>query len=96
MVPDRLLIQGRWAALKTARIYLNDGLAMSAQMQIDFKHPRIRSYLNVYENTVRHLNFSTLEPSASSSANAERTGGRGRRQISKPKSKKRVQKCAFL
>ena len=33
---DRILIQGRWAALKTARIYLNEGLAMLARTQINF------------------------------------------------------------
>ena len=88
---DRILVQGRWAALKTARIYLNEGLAMLARTQINFNHPRIKSYLNIYHQTVQTLNFSTLEPSANK---ADRAGGRGRK-VSKRKTSKTVRKTAM-
>ena len=88
---ERILVQGRWAALKTARIYLNEGLAMLARTQIDFSKPRIASYLNVYHRTVHTLNFSTLEPSVKKT---DRAGGRGRKN-SKRKSPKTVMKRAI-
>ena len=31
---DKLLIQGRWAAAKTAKIYINEGLALLAELSI--------------------------------------------------------------
>ena len=88
---DRILVQGRWSALKTARIYLNEGLAMLARTQIDFKHPRILSYLKIYHQSVQSLNFSTLEPSVKKT---DRAGGRGR-QASKRKAMKTVKKQAM-
>ena len=89
---DRILIQGRWAALKTARIYLNEGLAMLARTTINFEHPRLKSYLQVYHRTVRTLDFSTLEPSAK----AERSGGRGSKSSKTKVRKHTVKKCAFF
>ena len=70
---DRILVQGRWLAQKTARIYLNEGLAMLARTQIDFKHPDLKSFLQIYHHTVQKPSFSTLEPSVKT----KRTGGRG-------------------
>ena len=74
---DRILVQGRWLAHKTARIYINEGLAMLAQTTIDFNHPNLKSFLNIYKNTCSTLSFSTLEPPAKT---AGRAGGRGSRQ----------------
>ena len=88
---DRILVQGRWAALRTARIYLNEGLAMLARTHIDFSHPRIRSFFNIYHQNVQHLKVSTLEPSAT---RADRAGGRGKK-VSKGKSAKSVKKTAM-
>ena len=31
---DRLLVQGRWASSKTARIYINEGLAVLAELKL--------------------------------------------------------------
>ena len=73
---DRILVQGRWLAHRTSRVYINEGLALMAKTQIDFKHPRIRSFLQVYQNTVTNPRFSTLEPPA----NAGSAGGRGKKQ----------------
>jgi hypothetical protein len=73
---DRILVQGRWLAHRTARVYINEGLALMAKTQIDFKHPRIRSFLQVYQNTVTNPRFSTLKPPA----NAGSAGGRGKKQ----------------
>lgn len=42
---DRILVQGRWLANKTARIYINEGLAMMAQTRINFNDSKIRSFL---------------------------------------------------
>ena len=72
---ERILIQGRWSAVKTARIYLNEGLAMLARTSIDFKQPRLRSYIQVFYGTVKSPTFKALEPSVAT----ERTGGRGRK-----------------
>ena len=33
---DRLLVQGRWAAPRTARIYINEGVATLAELNIPF------------------------------------------------------------
>ena len=73
---DKILVQGRWLAQKTARIYINEGLAMLAQTKIDFHHPNLKAFLNVYKTTCSTLSFSTLEPPAK----AGRAGGRGSRQ----------------
>ena len=72
---ERILIQTRWAAIKTARIYLNEGLAMLARTSIDFNKPALRSYLKVFKTTVHSPTFTALEPSVST----ERSGGRGRK-----------------
>ena len=90
---DRLLVQGRWAAQKTARIYINEGLAMLARTSINFADPKIKPYLDVFHNTVRTLNFSTLEPPVSKTG---RTGGLGKNQSSKPRKKKASQRRRLL
>jgi integrase len=83
---DRILVQGRWLAHKTARIYINEGLAMMAQTHINFNDPGIRSFLQIYHHTCKTLNFTTLEPPA----NAGRPGGRGK------KVRKRVKIAEFF
>ena len=55
---DRVLLQGRWTALKTAKIYLNSGLAMIAELEISPK--LLRPFHSVFENYLRTL--PTLEP----------------------------------
>ena len=65
---DRVLILGRWTAVKTAKIYLNSGLAMLADIQIPSR--QLRPFHTVFYNTVSSI--QTLEPALWS-----RTGGRG-------------------
>ena len=45
---DRILLQGRWMAAKTARTYLNEGLSVLAEMKIPAK--QIQPFHNVYIN----------------------------------------------
>ena len=71
---DRLLIQGRWASQRTARIYINEGLAMLASMNLPSSHPSLKPFLAVFERTLHSLNFTTLEPPVSTG----RPGGRGK------------------
>ena len=56
---DRILVQGRWLAHKTARIYLNEGLAMLARTNIDFRDPTLAGFLQIYQNTCSSLSFTT-------------------------------------
>ena len=65
---DTVLLAGRWAALKTARIYLNSGLAMLSDIQIP------KSLLSPF-----HLIFQKWKstPSLEPALKESRTGGRG-------------------
>jgi hypothetical protein len=74
---DRLLIQGRWASQKTARLYLNEGLAMLTSMNLPPNHPKVKPFINIFVQTVQNSNFSTLEPPVSKTGS---TGGRGRKR----------------
>jgi len=89
---DRLLIQGRWASQKTARIYVNEGLSMLASMQLPRSDPNLKPYLNVFAQVSQKRNFSTLEPPVLKTG---RTGGRGRKTRHGPKrAKKGPNVCA--
>ena len=48
---DRLLMLGRWQAVKTARIYLNDGLAMLAEMKLP--QAKLTPFVQVYDNSLK-------------------------------------------
>jgi hypothetical protein len=52
---DRVLLMGRWTAIKTAKICLNSGLAMLADIQIPFRllHPFHLTYLMFCPLTIR-------------------------------------------
>ena len=76
---DRLLVDGRWQAPKTARIYLNEGLAILAEMKVP--KAEITPFVNVYMNSLSHP-LPNLEQTASG-----RSGGRG---VLKKKPKKRL------
>ena len=69
---DRILVQGRWHTQKSARLYLNEGLAVLAQMRLPPQDSRLKPYLTVYRNFLLRPAFPTLEPPVG------RTGGRGR------------------
>ena len=48
---DKILLQGRWMAARTARTYLNEGLAVLAEINIP--NSKIRPFHNVYLNAQR-------------------------------------------
>lgn len=41
---DKILLQGRWQAPKTARIYLNEGLAILAELQLPASLPSLKPF----------------------------------------------------
>ena len=49
---DKILLQGRWAAPKTARIYLNEGLSMLAEMVLPLPIPPWLLFSMSFSNTV--------------------------------------------
>lgn len=76
---DRLLVQGRWQSSKTARVYLNEGLALLAELKLP--HDHLKPFLRIYNQSL-HTALPQLElPSKGGSS-----GGRGR---SKKASKRR-------
>lgn len=69
---DRLLIQGRWQAPKTARIYINSGLASLAEMKIPAS--KLRGFQSVY--------FKSMDralPSLERTRQTSSSGGRGKK-----------------
>ena len=48
---DKLLIQGRWAAPKTAKLYINEGLAILAELKIPERH--FHRFLTIYTRATR-------------------------------------------
>ena len=48
---DKLLILGRWQAAKTARIYINDGLSMLAELKLPAQ--KLKPFQDVYSNSFR-------------------------------------------
>ena len=67
---DKLLVMGRWQASRTARIYLNEGLAMIAELKLPTK--ALRPFTTVYHNALL-TPLPKLERTPRS-----RAGGRGR------------------
>ena len=48
---DRILIQGRWHTQKSARIYLNEGLAVLSQMKLPATDAHLKPFLTVFETS---------------------------------------------
>ena len=69
---DRLLIHGRWQTPKTARIYINNGLATLAEMKIPMS--KLRGFVNIYKHSLAQP-VPNLEH-----AHKSRSGGRGKRR----------------
>ena len=69
---DRVLLAGRWTAIKTAKIYLNSGLAMLSDIQIPRKllHP-FHHIFSMWQSSL---------PSLEHSSSSRRAGGRGKNQ----------------
>ena len=68
---DRLLVQGRWQAPKTARIYINSGLATLAEMNVPVK--KLRGFQSIYRKSISQP-LPTLERTRKASS----SGGRGK------------------
>ena len=90
---DRILIQGRWQTQKSARLYINEGLAMLASMRLPAHDPKIKPFLSVFQSCSHSkLPFSTLEPPSKVDGSS---GGRGKRGRKQSKSQKKRQKTRF-
>lgn len=79
---DKILLQGRWQAPKTARIYINEGLAVLAEMSLPPHDTRIKPFLNQFRTRFHQKTFATLEPPVG------RTGGRGKGAKAKKNTRK--------
>ena len=75
---DRLLIQGRWASQKTARIYINEGLALLAELQLPWDKKNSQ-FLTQYADLC-HRPLSKLDLTCKT----RRSGGHGEKR-GKPK-----------
>ena len=58
---DKILVQGRWMAARTARTYLNEGLAVLTEL--DIPHRLLKPFHTVYTNAVR-TNLPAWKPKA--------------------------------
>ena len=70
---DRLMVLGRWHAVKTARIYINEGLAILAELKLPW-NPTNRQYLRIFTQSCQQ-SLPPLEPTCTG-----RIGGRGKVQ----------------
>ena len=73
---DQILLQGRWQAPKTARIYINDGLAVLAELQLPSTLPTLAPFLTIFRRFCTTPSFKTLEPPCLKHG---RSGGRGKK-----------------
>eukprot|EP00438_Fugacium_kawagutii_P035567 Skav229231 [mRNA] locus=scaffold864:277248:282087:- [translate_table: standard] len=69
---DRVMVQGRWQAARTARMYLNESQAALAEMKFEAISSLLKPYLTTFLRTSLD-SIQTLEP-----ANTARAGGRGK------------------
>ena len=72
---DRLLIQGRWLTQKSARIYINEGLAILASMKFEHLHAKLRPFSLFYLSEQSCFTVPPLEPPVPG-----RAGGRGKKR----------------
>jgi hypothetical protein len=75
---DRLLVQGRWHAQKTARIYIDSGVAALAEMKIPTA--KLQGFVSVYSNASRQE-----LPSLERTRKASSSGGRGKKVVKQKK-----------
>ena len=87
---DRVLLAGRWTAVKTAKIYLNSGLAMLADIQISPK--LLLPFHHIFSK------WQVTMPSLEHSPSSRRAGGRGKGQKLSKTRKKSVMwgECASI
>ena len=74
---DRVLLLGRWTALKTAKIYINAGLAMQAELEIPSR--LLKPFHLVFSHSL------TNPPQLERAPKGSRSGGRGGRPKVGPK-----------
>lgn len=80
---DKLLVQGRWQAVKTARIYLNEGMALLAELKLP--QQQVSVFQRIYHHSISHA-LPELEQTSKGGS----TGGRGK---SKVKQRGKGKKC---
>ena len=68
---DRLLVQGRWQAPRTARIYINEGLAVLAEMNVPVHS--LRGFQHIFTQSA-----SNALPQLERTRKASSSGGRGK------------------
>lgn len=78
---DRVMVQGRWQAARTARMYLNESQAALAEMKFDSLNKFLAPFVSTLFKTSL-ATIQTLEP-----AKNARSGGRGK-VVSSSKSKR--------
>jgi len=71
---DKILLQGRWQAARTARIYINEGLSILAELSLPPSRPSLSPFLRIWHQQCTRLTLVSLEPPVPG-----RTGGRGKR-----------------
>lgn len=88
---DKILVQGRWQAPKTARIYINEGLAVLAELRLPPSLPSLSPFLTVFTRFSHAPSFKTLEPPRPRRGS---TGGRGIKPKSGLKGRRKPKKTS--
>ena len=84
---DRVLLLGRWTAIKTAKIYLNAGMSVLAELQIPPK--LLRPFLAMFDKFM-------LTPKLEPTPKRRRAGGRGKKRKSEILTRGGGTDCSFL
>ena len=92
---DKILVQGRWQAAKTARIYLNEGLSVLAELRLPSNRPSLAPFLKLFRSHRSCPSFSTLEPPRPRRGSS---GGRGKKPKKRAEAKKKRSKtpCSWI
>ena len=83
---DKLLIHGRWQSTKSARLYINEGLAVLAELQLKWSR-FARTLRTQYLNSLRQV-LPSLEPTPKG-----RAGGGGKNHRRKQSRRKNALPC---
>lgn len=75
---DRLLLQGRWQAPKTARVYINSGLATLAEMKLPMN--TLRGFISVYRKSLNNT-LPSLEHTRETTSGSGERGKRNPRKV---------------
>lgn len=91
---DRLLLQGRWASVRTARLYVNEGLAVLAQLQFSFS-PFQANLRAQYAQSLK-TSLPPFEPRAGTAQGRGRWKEGHKEQKGKQRPKNRRKTCGRL